>query len=87
MQDLLVELFWRNPEIDAAADKLRRTLPGFAEAKQTYDALAEQVQGILGYDLYDRYFSQLMRYSSYELCAYYCLGLGLREDILRVLGA
>ena len=86
MQDLIVELLWRNIEIDEAADRLRQTLPGFQEAKQTYHALAEQIQSIVGYDLYNQYFAQLMRYTNYEAQAYYSLGLGLREDVVKALG-
>ena len=86
MQDLLVELLWRNMEVDEAADRLCRTLPGYQEAKQSYSALAEQVKDIVGYDLYDRYFVQLARYTGYEVQAYYSLGLGLREDIIKTLG-
>ena len=37
MQDLLVELLWRNAEIDEAADHLCQSLPGFSAAKQAYD--------------------------------------------------
>ena len=86
MQDLIVELLWRNIEIDEAADRLRQTLPGFQEAKQTYHALAEQIQSIVGYDLYNQYYTQLMRYTNYEAQAYYSLGLGLREDVVKALG-
>lgn len=86
MQDLLAELLWRNIEVDEAADRLRQTLPGFQEAKQSYNALAEQVQSAAGYDLYDRYFTQLIRYTNYEVQAYYSLGLGLRENIVKALG-
>ena len=48
--------------------------------KQREMAEHEQIQAAAGYDLYDRYFSQLMRYSAYELRAYYALGLGLRKE-------
>jgi len=86
MQDLLAGLLWRNNEIDEAAGQLCQTMPGYQEAKQAYDALAEQIRALAGYDLYDRYFSQLMRYSNYEVSAYYSLGLGLRQDIVQTLG-
>jgi len=86
MQDLLSELLWRSEEIDEAADRLCRSLPGFAQAEQEFDDLAKQVSAIVGYDLYDRYFSQLMRYSAYELQAYYALGLGLRKELAQGLG-
>lgn len=86
MQDLLAELLWRNVEIDEAAARLRQTLPGFHEAEQDYDHLAKQIRAAAGHDLYDRYFTQLIRYTNYEAQAYYSLGLGLREDMVQVLG-
>ena len=85
MQDLLAELLWRNVEIDEAADRLRQTLPGFSDAKQAYDNLSEQLRKIVGRDLYDQYFAQLIRYTGYEVQAYYSLGLGLRADIIKAL--
>ena len=86
MQDLLVDLFWRNTEIDGAADRLCQTLPGFSDTKQIYDELSEQVREAAGHSLFDEYFSQLIHYSNYEIQAYYSLGLGLREDIVKALG-
>ena len=86
MQDLLAELLWRNVEIDEAANRLCQTLPGFSEAKQAYDNLSEQLRAAAGHDLYDRYFSQLIRYTGYEVQSYYSLGLGLREDLVQALG-
>lgn len=85
MQDLLTELLWRNTEIDKAADQLCKTLPGFQEARQAYHALADQIQAAAGFDLYDRYFTQLVHYTDYEVQAYYSLGLGLRQDIVQAL--
>ena len=86
MQDLLAELLWRNVEIDEPADQLRQTLPGFSEVQRAYDTLAEQVREAAGPGLYDQYFTQLMRYTGYEVQAYYSLGLGLRKDITKALG-
>lgn len=85
MQHLLTELLWRNVEIDEAADRLCQTLPGYQEAKQAYDGLAEQVKTIVGYDLYTRYFAHLIHYTNYEVCAYYSLGLGLRKELIQAL--
>lgn len=86
MQKLLVESFWFNTEIDEAAGRLCQTLPGFSDAKQAYDALSEQVREAAGDSLFDEYFSQLIRYTNYEVRAYYSLGLGLREKIVNALG-
>lgn len=86
MQDLLANLLWRSVEIDEAADRLRRTLPGFQEAERAYEELADQLQKAAGFSLYDQYFTRLTRYTNYEVQAYYALGLGLREDITKALG-
>ena len=86
MQDLLAELLWHNVEIDEAAGRIRQALPGFAEVQQTYDALSDQLREAAGPSLYDQYFTQLIRYTNYEVQAYYSLGLGLREEIARTLG-
>lgn len=85
MQDLLAELLWHSEEIAKSADQLRKTLPGFHETEQSYDALAEQICSIVGLDLYDRYFTQLMRFTDYERQAYFSLGMGLREEFMRAL--
>lgn len=83
MQDLLAGLLWRNVEIDEAAERLKRTLPGFAEAERELEDLAGQLQAIAGYDLYDQYASRLARCIGYEAQAYYALGLGLRGELVR----
>ena len=85
MQDLLTELLLQNQEIDEAANRLCNTLPGFAEAQQEYGGLADQIRAAAGPELYDRFYSQLMRYTGYEVRAYYFLGLGLREELARAL--
>lgn len=85
MQDLFSKFLWHNTELDEAANHLRQTFPGFQEEQQAYEELAEQVRDIIGCDLYESYFTQLMRYSLYEVYAYYALGLGLRQEIVQTL--
>lgn len=85
MQALLAELLWRNDEIDQAAHQLCQTIPGFSDIEQTYEALAEQVRSAAGNDLYDQFYTQLIRYTDHEVQAYYSLGLGLREELLKTL--
>ena len=86
MQELTAGLFWRSFEVDQEADRLRRTLPGFPEAERAYHALADQLRSAAGGGLYGQYLEQLMRYSDYEVYAYYALGLGLRTELIRALG-
>jgi hypothetical protein len=85
MQGLFSELLWKNVEIDEAADRLRKTLPGFSKAEQAYSDLAKQIRAAAGPELYDQCFTQLMRYNEYEIQSYYSLGLGLRGEMARTL--
>lgn len=84
MQDFLNSLLWANPEIFQKVHELSQTLPGYQEAAQAHDAMAQQVQERLGVELYDSYFSLLMRHLDYECRAWYALGLGLREEFAKV---
>ncbi len=86
MQDLLSELLWQNEEIDEAAARLCASLPGFSEAEQQYSDISRQVRDIIGSELHDQLYCQFMRYTNYEVQAYYSLGLGLRGELARALG-
>lgn len=85
MQNLLAELFWKPEEITRRAGQLCQTIPGYFEAKQERDDMAEKIRAIVGYDLFDQFFTKLMRFTDYEIYAYYTFGLGLREDVIRAL--
>lgn len=85
MQDILSELFWRSEVINEQAAKLCETLPGFPEAREQYLDVSEHVRSILGPELFDRFYNQFMRYTDYEVRAYYAFGLGLREELVRAL--
>lgn len=85
MQDTLVKLFWGNEALFQKADELCRALPGYPDAKREYDSIAEMVEGIIGYDLYEQLYTKFMRFTDYELQAYYALGLGIREELMRAL--
>ena len=87
MQDLLTELLWRNDEITEAAHRLCLTLPNWQEAMEDYTDLAEQVRQAAGDELYDQYCTRLMRFTGYEVRAYYALGLGLRRELFQALEA
>ncbi len=86
MQDLLTRLLWNDSEISAKVFELSHAMPGYQEKSQAYDAVAQEVKAILGFSLYDRYVSALMQLCGYENRAYYALGLGLREQLIRALG-
>lgn len=85
MQDFLSKLLWDNDEIPERAARLCAELPGFAAAERDYSAAAEQIQALVGYERFDRFQDQLLRYTGYEVRAYYALGLGLREALTQAL--
>ncbi len=85
MQDLLAELFWDPGKIGEGADQLCKTLPGYQEAKQQYEETIETIRGIVGYELYDQFLTQLIQYTNYEVYSYYFFGLGLRKDLVEAL--
>lgn len=85
MQKLLTELFWGNEELHHTAGKLCQSLPGYGEALQEYDKVAEEVRALIGFALYDQFLMRLNQYNDYEVRAYYSLGLNLRQDILQLL--
>ena len=87
MQDLLAELLWDNEEIHHAATELCCSFPGYLEAKREYDEAAKKIRSLVGFELYDLFLTRLNNCNSYEVRAYYSLGLGLRGEILQALGA
>lgn len=85
MQKLLTELFWGNEELHHAAAERCKALTGYWDAQLEYDKVAEEVQALIGFELYDQFLMRLNQYSGYETRAYYSLGLNLRQDILQLL--
>lgn len=86
MQDILLKSLWYNTELSHKACELSRTMPGYQEAAQAYEAIAKQVEDILGFELYDQYTSALMHFLDYDTFAWYALGLGLRKELVRMFG-
>ena len=85
MQELLSKILWYDDEIYEAANRLRRTIPGYQEAERAYEDLAGKIRALVGYELYDQYYTQLIQYTNYEVRAFYSLGLGLREGLVQTL--
>ena len=86
MQDLLAELLWDSETLHETAARLCQNQPGYLEARRQCDQTAEKVQALLGFELYDQFYSQFNICNSYEVRAYYLLGLGLRHEMVRELG-
>lgn len=85
MQDLLLHLLQENDEISHKVHELVHEAPGYQKTLQEYNAVARQVRAVLGYDLFDAYETALHCCSCYENTAYYALGLGLREELVKQL--
>ena len=86
MQELLAELLWKNEEIDEAAIHLCEALPGYHEAEQQFCETAQRLREAVGSELYNQFYNCFMRYTGYEVQAYYSLGLGLRKELAQALG-
>lgn len=86
MQELFAELFWENEEISHAVACLCEKVPGYRSAQAEYDRLVSQVREIVGFELCNQLLERLTEYSRYEEYAYYAVGLGLREQVVRSLG-
>lgn len=84
MQDMILESLWHSAELSHKVSELSRAMPGYQEAAQAYEAIAKQVEDILGFELYDQYLSVQMRFSNYEVYAWYALGLKLREELVKM---
>lgn len=84
MQDLLLHLLQENDAISRKVHELAHRSPSYQKALQEYNAVARQVQDVLGYDLLDAYEAAFNRCSCYESAAYYALGLGLREELVKL---
>lgn len=86
MQNILLKSLWYNTELSHKVPELSRAMPGYQEAAQAYEAIAKRVEDILGFELYDQYLSAQTRFSNYEVYAWYALGLGLREELVKMFG-
>lgn len=85
MQKLLLHLLQENGEISEKVHQIVRQLPDYQQALKDYEIVAGQVRDILGFPLYDAYSSAFMCLNCYEYSAYYAVGLGLREELVKLL--
>lgn len=85
MQDLFSELLWDNDQLPEAAARLCESLPGFEQVQRDYEEAARQIQELVGFHRFDQFQQLILRYTGYEVRAYYALGLGLRESLVRAL--
>ena len=86
MQDILLKSLWYNTELSHKVRELSRAMPGYQEAAQAHEAIAKQLEDLLGFELYDQYSTALMRFLDYDAFAWYALGLGVRGELVQMFG-
>lgn len=85
MQDVVLDLLWRNPEVLESISKFLRTLPAYQAAQRDFYAAVDQVREQVSPELFDCLQDRFFTCTNYEVCAYYAFGLGLREELIREL--
>ena len=85
MQDLLADLFWRDPTIPEAISRFLRTIPAYRRAERNYAAAEARIRAAVEPELFREYERCLLEYTSYEMCAYYAFGADLRRELIRAL--
>ncbi len=85
MQDLLIRLLCDDSEISGKVNELSRAMPGYQEMLEEFRAAEAEARAVLGRELYERYSGAVALLNCYENRAYYALGLGLREALIRSL--
>ena len=85
MQDALLDLLWKSPEVLESISQFLRTIPAYQQAQRDFYATAEQLREKVGQELYNRLEDQFLTYTNYEVMAYYAFGLGLRKELIRAI--
>lgn len=60
-------------------------VPELEQAEHDCFALMEQVKNTMGYDFFDQLEEKVIKFLDLSVQAYYLLGLGLRQEVLRAL--
>ena len=86
MNDILKTLFLDNPYLPEQVCAFCDQLPEFREAERAYEEAADRLRARLGKAVADDFDEILAHYLSWYANAYYLFGLGLRQEVLSVLG-
>ena len=85
MNDKLKMLFIDNPEIEEAIKEFCEQSPDYLKIKQEFYETAQQVAGVIGWELYNRFEQRFGLYIASSNDIYYLFGLGLRQEVLSAL--
>lgn len=86
MNDILYTLFQDNIELPGKIYEFCKENPEFCRAEQEFEAISEQIAKKLGWELYLEFEGTQSWYMANLVNAYYLFGLGLRQEVLAVLG-
>lgn len=82
----LPSLFLENNALDAELEKFCTNDPEYLKIKQEFYKTADEIAALVGFDRYDAFERSFGAYLYRTADLYYLYGLGLRQDILRVMG-
>lgn len=85
MNDNLKMLFIDNPGIEEAIKEFCSQNPEYLKLKQEFYETAQQIAGMIGWELYDRFEKRFSLYIASSNDIYYLFGLGLRQEVLSAL--
>lgn len=85
--NILQTLFLDNPKLPTEIEQFCKSLPEYTKATQEYTQVVQEMAQFLGYQRYSRLEEALNACQAMECAAHYLFGLGLREELLRGLGA
>ena len=85
MNDKLKMLFIDNPGIEEAIKEFCFQNPEYLKLKQEFYETAQQIAGMIGWELYDRFERRFSLYIASSNDIYYLFGLGLRQEVLSAL--
>ena len=85
MSDPIKMLFIDNPEIEEVIKEFCAQSPEYLKLKQEFYETAQQISGIVGYELYNRFEGRFNTYMACYTDLYYLFGLGLRQEVISAL--
>ena len=85
MNDPIKMLFIDNPEIDEAIKDFCAQSPDYLKIKEEFYETAQQIAGIVGWELYNRFEQRFALYIAGSNDIYYLFGLGLRQEVISAL--
>ena len=87
MNNCLKAIFLENLDLDEEIAAFLAQDPEFVRTEQSLCETAQEIAAAAGFELYDRFERSLWRYTARLSDAHYRFGLGLRQEVLRALGA